>query len=172
MGTQSASSHHSAGFAGPEPGHHKHLPGTPPPRRLRQDRDPGKSTLSSADGSKREAGGEKRFECACEYLVTTHSRRERPQCDQRTQHFVNRNASDPPDKAIILLQSCYYPILQVGRAGLLVPALPACHPWDRQRGGFWGGACRAGTADRGGILLCIFVLLWVPWKDTLGYGFM
>ena len=54
-----------------------------------------------------------------------HSRRAWPQCDHRTQHFVNRNASDPPDKDIMKLQSCYYPILQVRRAGLLVPALPA-----------------------------------------------
>lgn len=71
-----------------------------------------------------------------------------------TQHTVgrvwpHRNASDPPDEAIMKLQGCYYPSLQVGRAGLLVPALPAVIIPGTDRGaasgeGLQGWDCRQG----------------------------
>lgn len=116
-----------------------------------------------------------------------HSRRAWPQCDHRTQHFVNRNASDPPDKAIMSLQSCYYPILQVGRAGLLVPALPAAmaslgptegrllgrglQGWDcGQRGHFTVYICLALGSLEGDVGIWIHVKVTCPRRGGGGWG--
>ena len=116
-----------------------------------------------------------------------HRRRAWPQCDHRTQHFVNRNASDPPDKDIMKLQSCYYPILQVGRAGLLVPALPAVmeslgptegwllgrglQGWDcRQRGHFAAYICFALGSLEGDSGIWIHVKGGGVWEAGVNQG--
>lgn len=71
--------------------------------------------------------------------------------------WPRRNASDPPDKAIMKLQSCYYPSLQVGRAGLLVPALPAVMEFLGPTEGRLLGRGLQGWDCRQGAFHCIYL---------------
>ena len=94
-----------------------------------------------------------------------------PQCGRRTQHFVNKNTSDPPDKAIMKLQSCYYPSLQVGRAGLLVPALPAVmESLGLTEGWLLGRGLQGWDCRRRGISLHILSCFGFPGKRLWDTG--